>query len=176
MSSAAMTIAAIVTAAAAVFAIVVEMRQSRFAMRIDLLRGLDADFWDQEMQDDRALAARHLLDAIENTANADGADDILDFFEMIAYYEYKGALDAHAVWLTFFYWIHGYISAAGERVASVQMGDATQWILLLKLHKKLVRIESRQRRCSPEALQLDRSDQLSFLREEAGRAQHLEPR
>ena len=153
--------AAVVAAAVAVYAIWAESRRSRFALGIDLFLRLEADF-----RNDRMLTARRVASKALRSENPSDADDVLDFFEMIGLLVRRGALDKHVVWHNFFYWIHRYYLLAQDYITAVQSEDPTIWADLMELHRCLVLIEKKERRCPDSKLQLSEAELTEFLKEE----------
>lgn len=153
--------AAVVAAAVAVYAIWAESRRSRFALGIDLLLRLEADFGN-----DRMLTARRLASKALRSDDPSDADDVLDFFEMIGLLVRRGALDKYVVWHNFFYWIHRYYLSAQDYITAIQKEDPTIWADLVELHRSLVLIEKKERRCTDSNLQLTEAELTEFLEEE----------
>ena len=111
----------------------------------------------------RRLAAKALK---SKALKSEDADDVLDYFEMIGLLVRRGALDEHVVWHNFFYWIHRYCLSAQEHITNIQSEDPTIWADLVELHKRLVLIEKRERRCTDSKLQLNKKELTEFLDEE----------
>ncbi len=154
-------LAAIVAALAAVWAIWSESRRSHFVHSVELILRLDDRFGSEEMRKARQAASKSLL----NKTNTD-ADDVLDFFEMIGLLTRRGALDEKMVWHTFFYWIHRYYHAANEYITKERQKDPTVWKDLVHLHKRVIAIEKRERRCPDSNLLLSEDSLDEFLKEE----------
>ncbi|MHB1699636.1 MAG: DUF4760 domain-containing protein [Acidobacteriaceae bacterium] len=109
-------------AAVAVWAVVYQVGRARFQQEIDLLVRQEADFFGDEKCQQRSLAASGIL-----RGDFSEAEDILDFFETIALYIRKDALDQYMVWHTFSYWIYGYFEATRSHIAAEQASDPLRW-------------------------------------------------
>lgn len=154
--------AAVAAAITAIIAIRAESKRSRFALGVDLIIKLDERFNSEEMQKARQDAAKSLLDKTYT-----GADDMLDFFEMIGLLTRRGALDEKMVWHTFFYWLHRYWCSANEYITKERREDFTVWADLNYLHSRVVDIEKRERRCTDSDLLLSEDSIKEFLEEES---------
>jgi len=154
--------AAVVAALAAVCAIWSESKRSRFALGIDLLLKMDANFNNDMMRTTRRAAGKELL----HDKDKGDVDDVLDFFETVGMLIRRGALDDFMVWHTFYYWIHRYYVSNSEYIAKSRVEDHTIWFDLVKLHKIMVSIEKKERQCPDEELQLTKEELTEFFKEE----------
>ena len=112
----------------AIVALIVQVRRARFQQAIDLLVRQEADFLGDEKCHQRSLAACGIL-----RGEFSEAEDILDFFETIALYIRKRALDRYMVWHTFSYWIYGYFEACRGHIETEQASDPLRWRDLCEL-------------------------------------------
>ncbi len=156
--------ASVVAASAAVVAVIVESRRSRFTFGIDLLTKLDERF-QSGMQAQRRNAAQGLL-----AGRPSDSDDVLDFFEVLGILVKRKALDPYFVWHFFFYWLNAYASAAAEYITTIRHDDPTIWQDLSYLRRRLRTIERRERRCGDSDFQLSKDEVHRFLLEESALA------
>jgi len=71
-------------------------------------------------------------------------DDLLDFFEGIAFLSMKkGTPDPESVWCFFFGYIDYYLHAAKGHIQQAQKEDPMQWQELIRFHDRLVCIEQK---------------------------------
>ncbi len=147
---------AVVAAMTAVIALLQQSKRARFALGIDLLLKLNAN-WDS-MRPARRAAAKALSEKPSSRI-----DEVLDFFEMIALLMHRGAIDETMVWHSFFYWVHRYCVLASDYIATVRRTDATIWEDLGRLHQRLIGVEKRRRRCSDSDMLLSPEDIREFL-------------
>ncbi|MFA6164479.1 MAG: hypothetical protein WC685_13750 [Methylobacter sp.] len=154
--------AAVAASAVAVYAIWAESKRSRFALGIDIFLKLDANFGEDKMRTTRRAAAEALL----RDEDKGDVDDVLDFFEMVGMLVRRGVLDDYMVWHNFFYWIHGYYLSNSDYIAESRSVDPTIWADLVKLYRRMVSIEKKERQCSDQQLQLTEDKLTEFLEEE----------
>jgi len=150
---------ALTAAVIAIVALWIESRRSRFSLGIDLLLKLDHNFKTERMCTARQTVAK----AYQMNKSENDIDEILDFFEMIGLLTHRGALSDILVWHNFFYWIHGYYLLSRDYIKAAQSEDPTVWQNLVSLHKRLVAIEKRERRCTDSQLQLTKEELTEFL-------------
>jgi hypothetical protein len=151
--------AAVTASAVAVYGIWAESKRSRFAMGMDLFLKLEADFDGENMRTKRRAAAKALLHGKE----LGDVDDLLDFFEMVGMLVRRGALDDLMVWHNFFYWIRGYCLSSAAYIDESRIEDSTVWADLVKLNKRMMTIEKKERQCSERQLELSDDKITEFL-------------
>ncbi len=101
------------------------------------------DQWEREdMASLRSSAAAALLDRQAN----DDVDDVLFFFDEIAFLWKRGALDEELIWYEFYWPMANYWTASQDHVRTLRSDDATRLAALEELMKRLVVIEVRQRK------------------------------
>ena len=128
----------------------------------ELILGYWDTFNSPEMREARALAANVLK---KNQSHFDprdpdlkDVDDVLDFFESLAFYERGREVSAEAVHEEFHYWIRGYFSAASKYIHARQKDNSTDWEYIEDLFNVVSDIEEERalkkadRRLSPEQL------------------------
>ena len=155
--------AAVVAALAAVVAVILEGRRSRFSLGIDLIFRLDERWASEEMVTARRMAAQSLLHKGPDT----GADDVINFFATVGILLRKRALDEEMVWATFFWWFVRYWQAAESYIAAARKADPTIWSSVEFLRSALLKMELSKRHCT-EAQTVPSAPEIeTFLREES---------
>ncbi|MDD3626305.1 MAG: hypothetical protein PHV06_03220 [bacterium] len=132
------------TAIIAVCALWLESRRHRFSTSLSLMLRLEEEFSTRRMYKNRKLAAYAFNNGrIREAANE--IDEIIDFFEGIAFFVEKGAIDKESVWTCFFSYIYRFYHYAYGYINEERERDPTLWISFLDLYKKLYRIEQDNR-------------------------------
>jgi len=160
-----MAATSVVAAITAIVAIWLESRRSRFASGVDLIQKLDREFRSEQFLRTRAHAARALLSTPVTNTNA--IDEILDFFEEVAFFVRRGALDRETTWYFFFSYIYRFNAAATEYVVAQRRNDATLWHNYITVYPRLLSIEQRERATLGSRKHLSENDVGQFLREES---------
>jgi hypothetical protein len=165
-------IGSIATAAAVVVAIIVavwESRRHHFAHSVDLIRDLRKDFDSPEFRVVRKKAAESLkgktYDDPANPINKD-SDEVLDFFDVVGYLTYRGALDNRMVWHDFYYWIVGYYENAQVHIAKNVKNDPARWEDFVRIYRTMLDVESDRTSRPEEKLHLSSEKLVEFLEEE----------
>jgi len=137
-------------------------------MGIDLYMKLDERFNGDGMRKTRKAAARALLSGHmrPDTPNKAALEDTLDFFEMIGFLVSRGALDDRMVWHGFFNFIHPYWLSAQGYVEEQRRTDPTVWSDLDQLHRRLLSVEKKERKCSDADLAWSKDSLREFLETE----------
>jgi hypothetical protein len=112
------------TATLSFFAFGWQVRRARFTQSIDLLLRFEANFFGPEKREQRSKAAAGML---RQPPDFQEAEDILDFFETVALFSRKRALDRYMVWHTFYYWIDRYYEAAKGHIEERRRSEPTVW-------------------------------------------------
>jgi hypothetical protein len=68
---------------------------------------------------------------------ANEIDEIIDFFEGVAYLVNRGAIDKEAVWTCFFSYMYRFYHFAAGYIDEERERDPTLWSAFLDLYKKL---------------------------------------
>lgn len=133
-------------AVAAVAIVVLELRQheQRDSLRaaLEVLTHLDVEWSSEEMSKSRGAAASALLQA----RPSHDVDDILDFFDQVAYLVQRGALDTETVWYRFYWPMANYWFASQDYVAKVRQEDPDTWNNLDPVMAELTAIELQRRK------------------------------
>ena len=147
---------------------------SRLSASVDALLRLDTHFNNPDMRAIRRKAASYLLhqrfkpclELPDDEGKCQVAlDDLLDFFEGIAFLSLKRKTpDPESVWAFFFSHIDHYYCAAGKRIEQVRKEDKPRWEELVCFHEQLVEIE---RRHNPSYEEPDPDHLRRFLEAEA---------
>lgn len=132
------TIAASVSAFAAVWSVRSQNKRAQFSMGVDLIMKLQDQFSGSRMVAVRHAAAIALLNKADDY---DKVDEVLDFFENIGLLSRKKIVDDKFVWHSFSRWIYGYYQAAKGYIDEVQRDRLSTWTDLTNLYQKVVEIE-----------------------------------
>lgn len=162
-----LALSTLVIAIAAVIAIIVESRRTRFIHAVDLIVKLDDDFHSTEMRQLRRTAATALLD--KTKTHPTDAIIILDFFEKVGCLTRYRVLDKRMVWHEMYHWIHRYYLAAFDYITMMRtmQKDDTLWEDLDYLHTELLDIEKKERRCTDAGTLLTNEELTRFLEYES---------
>lgn len=137
--------AALITAVAAIVALWLQGRWTRFSVSLDLLLRSEDQFRNNEkMLEKRRKAAQALLKGEIVTE----LDDVLDFFELVGLLMRRGALDEEMVWYSFYTRAIGYWTSAQKYISDVRSKDKTIWMDFEYLIMGLIAIEKRKTRRS----------------------------
>jgi hypothetical protein len=152
------SIASAVAALAAFITAIIMAYQSRLmrqSISVDVLLRLDAHFNSPDMKAIRRKAASFLLQRFQSHVLLPddqhkcrvALDDLLDFFEGIAFLSFrKGTPDPESVWCFFFGYIDYYLHAAKEHIQQAKKDDPMQWQELIRFHDQLISIERKHHR------------------------------
>jgi hypothetical protein len=91
--------------------------------------------------------------------------EVLDFFEKIGVLMRKGALDQ--VWMCYYNWAIRYWILARKYVSEVRAKDRTIWMDYEYLYDKLIAIETRKSKRSPNEILPTEASLKRFLSEES---------
>jgi hypothetical protein len=153
-----------------VLALAYQVWRTGLVQAADLLMRLEQKYFGQENCMQRSLAARNNL---KNPEDFIEMEDILDFFEAVAMFTRKEALNLYMVWHTFDYWMERYYAIALPHIRSSQISDPGRWEdfvwivpKIQNLNKK--KIEKMRKSGSAMPILIDSAEEkLRFLREEA---------
>lgn len=138
-------LAAVVAICVSAITIVADGRRTRRSLQFDLLTRLVDRFESPAFEVMRSQAARHLLDAAQDGDDGIRAvDGVLNFFETVAFYQQRGALDREAIWHTFGVWILPYCILADDYMGDLRKRDGTSYEDLAKLQAILEEMEQRR--------------------------------
>jgi hypothetical protein len=118
-----------------------QMFHSSLVQSADLLMRFEHDFFGSEKIAQRSLAARNLLVTPDDFLEM---EDILDFFETVAMFTRKRALDTYMVWHTFDYWIERYYAVARPYIEERQRKDPGVWEDLVWLVAKVQKLQAKR--------------------------------
>jgi len=93
-----------------IYTYVDQMGRSRFAHKTDTMFKLREQFSGKGMLKARAGAARHLI--ANDKGHDQNVDEVMDFFEDVAFLLRRDAIDVESVWQYFSYWSEAYWQAA----------------------------------------------------------------
>lgn len=135
---------AIVAAGAAIVAAIAAFLQARglkLSIKADtLLKFIDRfDSTNFKMARRTATLACHTN--LKNKNPGVDVDDVLDFFEDIAFMVNKQALDQEMAWHAFFHWMRLYYQASEKYIDERRQEEPTVWKYFIGLYHKLVALE-----------------------------------
>lgn len=160
--------AAVVAILIAVIAIIVESKRFRFSIGVELISKFNDRFYNSDFCKKRKQAAKCLSKGLPVTSKASAVDDILDFFEEIAFFTKRGSLDKKVVWFFFFSYLYRFFGLAKDYIEQERRIDPTIWTTASWLYFELMRFESADRRRLGAKLHLTDEDLRKFVEEEAG--------
>jgi len=119
--------------------------RDRARMYLETVRCLEAEFSTARMYRNRRIAAEAFRSGIL-TGATDAIDEIVDFFEGVAYYEEIGAIRARDAWTCFFSYMYRFYHLAHEYIEQTRNDDPTLWQSFGLLYTKLYKIEAKDRK------------------------------
>ena len=143
--------AVLVVVVGALAVAVVELRQRNqldsLRASLDVLTHFDVEWSSDDMSKTRAAAASSLL----QLRPSQDVDDVLDFFDQIAYLVERGAIDEDIAWYRFYWPMANYWFASQDYVSQVRRDDPDTWSNLDLVMKRLVAVElNRRKHTSPD--------------------------
>ena len=127
-------LAAVVGVGVSAYTIVADGKRTRQALSMDLLMRVLERFEAADFRNTRARAANYLLKPpIVDRDGIAALDAVLNFFETLALYEGRGAIDCEAIWHTFGVWLMMYRSAGREYITEVRRSDPLAFREFLRL-------------------------------------------
>lgn len=159
-------LAALTTALIAVFSLIMESRRHRFALGVDLVLRLEDQFKTPRMYKNRAKAAQAFHQGDYSLA-VNEIDEIINFYEGVAYFVDRGALDRKLAWTFFFSHMYRFHRLASEYIVKARRRDVTLWDEFLRLYERLLKIECAERGRCGDPQSLTAEDIQQFLREES---------
>jgi hypothetical protein len=165
-------VVALVTAIAALIVAIVTYRQvkhSRFALGVDLLLKLEAQFDQPAMKAARSRAAKVLLPKLAAHEKLESTDlePVLDFFETLALLVRQQAVDEELVWNSFSYWLARYFALGRDQIKARRTLDS-DWRVYENFEqfaKRLAEVDATKRNLK-ELPTLSNDSLTSFLAEE----------
>lgn len=157
--------AAIGAVLVALIAFLSESKRWRFSLSVDLILRLDSYFNSSEFKKIRKKAATVILSKTSKKEEMVSVEDVLNFFEMVAFLTRRRALDSEMVWYIFSYWMLRWYYCAKDYIDMTRKNDPTIWADLVKMNeKRFIKIEKRKCRLVlvPFELELE-----NFLKDES---------
>jgi hypothetical protein len=137
---------AIAAFAALIVAIVtwLQLKQSRFALGVDIILKLEAAFDAPDMIDARIQA----VTALKADPNAADVEAVLDFFETVGVLLRRNAIDGEITWSSFSYWVLRYAALARDSIEARRKAesDDTYYEEFDFLVKEMTSLEIKKRR------------------------------
>jgi hypothetical protein len=154
------------TALVAVLALWLEGRRWRFALGVELILRLEAEFRTARMYESRReVAGAFLSDNLTQASNA--LDEIINFYDGVGYFVERHALERKVVWNHFFSYMYRFWHYAQPYIESERRRDPTLWKSAGRLYHQLLRIEKKERGRLRAPLALSAGDLSQFLAAEA---------
>jgi hypothetical protein len=123
-----------------------QILHSSLVQSADLLMRFEHDFFGAEKIKQRSLAAQRLL---ADPSDFRELEDILDFFETVAMFTRKRALNTYMVWHTFDYWIERYYAVAKPYIKERQISEPGTWEDIDWLVVKLEKLRAKKQKTTP---------------------------
>lgn len=161
-------IIAVITALAALITAIASYVQAyrlKIALQVETLSKLVERFEGESYQKKRNLATLSCLNHIKNRKPEDEIEDILDFFDEVAFLVRLNALTAEMAWHEFYHWIKLYYQAAQEYIKERREKEPAVWEDLYKLYPELDCIEEKKYPKSYKK-KLEEKELKKFLKEE----------
>jgi hypothetical protein len=150
--------AGLAAAIAAIVGLIIQSRQTAFALGVDLLMNLDERWVSVEMVETRRCAAKGLLEG-----RPEDAVELLNYFEFLGLLLHRRALDKTMVWHDLSHWILQYYDAAAEYIQKRRHEDKHLWIEFQWLYDTMVEVE--RKHAGEGRLRLE-DDRTEFLKRE----------
>lgn len=71
-------------------------------------------------------------------------EDVLDFFDEIAFLVKKGALNKEMVWHEFYHWIRLYMQSSEKYITERRLKESSVWEDIVNLYPKLKKLEKKR--------------------------------
>lgn len=98
-------------------------------------------FDSHDFQEKRKRAAQACLNHLEDKNPGVVIEDILDFFDDVAFLVTKGALDTEMMWHPFYHWVRMYYQAAEQYIIARTKEEPTVWNYLCAIYPRLTEME-----------------------------------
>ncbi len=135
----------VATGAIALFMWLSDRSRARARTCIDTIQRLQDQFSTERMYNNRRVAAEAFRRGEINDAT-DAIDEIVDFFEDVAYYEQEGFIGARDAWTHFFSYLYRFYHFCHDYIEENRTRDITVWQGFGILYLKLYRIEIKDRK------------------------------
>jgi len=120
-------------------------KQMIVSLQATVLRDLHAEFFTKEhMKRIRLAAAKFWLESVPSGGSLDVQDlpaapfHVIDFFDVVAAYYNKGAIDSEMAFVTFFFWLENYWTAFGDSVARFEkINDLPIYVNVRRMNESL---------------------------------------
>lgn len=134
------SIAAFVTALAAILLCVGEMRRSRYVFGLKVLFEINEFFHSRSMLETRQKAASALLE----NAYDEHVERLLDFFEVVGYLTKRRLIRKQVVWSTLAYWIIRYWYASRAAIEKERQRTPRRWEHMARLFHSLSKMDRKK--------------------------------
>jgi hypothetical protein len=154
-----LTLVSLGVALATIIILIVQVKQTHFALGVDLLMKLDNEFNSERMVIIRKNIAKEFLENPKDVYYA----EIISFFEKIGMLVKNGALDKKMVWNSFYTWISIYYHVNYDDINEMREDDGTAWSEFLYLYKEMSIIEMKCNNKKAKDLQPTEDDIKEFF-------------
>jgi hypothetical protein len=98
-------------------------------------------FDSREFQGKLKNAAKACLAHLDTTDPGVAVEDVLDFFDDVAFLVNKGALDEEMMWHTFYHWVRVYYQASEQYIINRQKREPAVWSAFSQIYPRLNALE-----------------------------------
>ena len=131
----------LVAAIAASVASVIQAKELKLATQAETFFKLVEKFESAEFKETRKYATQVCSTNLATKTAGIDVEDLLDFFEDIAFWVRKGAIDKDMALHGFYHWIRLYYESSREYIAIRTQAEATVWENLKWLYPILIKME-----------------------------------
>lgn len=111
------TLTSVLAIAIAIFSVFLQKRQSDLNLHVTILRDFVREFFhDTDMRRLRFTTSQYGLQRSIGSKPPGDVFDLLDFFDTLAIYHNKKAIDSEMAWTTFYYWVSHYFHAFSDEL------------------------------------------------------------
>jgi hypothetical protein len=97
-----------------------------------------------QFKEKRDTAAKACLEHLEGKNPGAAVEDILDFFDNVAFLVTKGALETEMMWHPFYHWVRMYCQAAEQHINARTKDESAVWNYLRSIYPALNELEKVQ--------------------------------
>jgi len=146
-------------------ATLIQARRLKTSLQFETLSRIVERFENNSYQEKRKSAALTCLKNLKKRKPGVEVEDVLDFFDEVAFLVRSGVLTKKMVWHEFYHWVRLYWQAAGKYVIERRLEEPAVWEDLYWLYPKLNDIEKKKYPCHYKE-KLTEKDLKKFLKEE----------
>lgn len=121
-----------------------EIAAIKSTLQADSIIRLMEKFDNPDFQEKRKHAAQACLNHLEDKTPGIVIDDILDFFDDVAFLVTKGALETEMMWHPFYHWVRMYYQASDQHIINRTKTEPAVWNYLRSIYPRLNELEKSQ--------------------------------